>query len=338
MYGKGAMTNRERFRAVLNFEPVDRLPMVEWATWWDKTLDRWYGEGLPRDLGGTCEIGEFFGMDAQRQWWINGRSATCPQPPGHGKPIMSTREDYLALKPHLYEAQPFDADVIRKWAELQKSGESVVWISLDGFFWFPRTLFGIEPHLYAFYDQPELMKEINDDLLAFNLRALDQFCEICVPDFMTFGEDMSYNHGPMISEPLFEEFIAPYYSRIVPKILEYGITPIVDSDGDITELVKWFTRLGIQGFLPLERMAGVDVAELRRAHPTLRMMGAFDKTVMHRGEEAIRAEFERLLPVMRQGGFVPSVDHQTPPQVSIEQYRLYVSLLKEYCEKAGGSS
>ena len=30
----------------------------------------------------------------------------------------------------------------------------------EGFFWFPRKLFGIENHLYSFYDYPELYLEI----------------------------------------------------------------------------------------------------------------------------------------------------------------------------------
>jgi hypothetical protein len=37
---------------------------------------------------------------------------------------------------------------------------------------------------------------------------------------------------------------------------------------------------------------------------------------------------------MRTGGFIPSVDHQTPPGVSLEQYQLYVRLLKEYMTAA----
>ncbi len=60
------------------------------------------------------------------------------------------------------------------------------------------------------------------------------------------------------------------------------------------------------------------------------MIGHYDKMVMNRGEAAIRAEFERLLPLMRTGRFVPSVDHQTPPGVSFEQYRTYLRLLEEY--------
>jgi uroporphyrinogen-III decarboxylase len=55
---------------------------------------------------------------------------------------------------------------------------------------------------------------------------------------------------------------------------------------------------------------------------------------MHLGEARMRQEFERLMPAMRQGGFIPSCDHQTPPEVSLEDYRLYVRLLREYCEAA----
>jgi hypothetical protein len=33
---------------------------------------------------------------------------------------------------------------------------------------------------------------------------------------------------------------------------------------------------------------------------------------------------------MQSGGFIPSVDHQTPPHVTIDQYRLYRRLLDEY--------
>ena len=34
----------------MSFEPFDRLPLLEWAGWWNKTIDRWHGAGLPTDL------------------------------------------------------------------------------------------------------------------------------------------------------------------------------------------------------------------------------------------------------------------------------------------------
>jgi hypothetical protein len=153
---------------------------------------------------------------------------------------------------------------------------------------------------------------------------------VCVPTFLTLAEDMSYNHGPMISRQIFEEFLAPYYRQLVAVLDELGILLIVDTDGDVTLLAPWLQDVGVAGVLPLERQAGVDGLKLRRQFPALRLIGHFDKMTMDRGEAALRAEFERLVPLMKTGGFIPSVDHQTPPGVSLEQYRLYLRLLEEY--------
>ena len=78
------------------------------------------------------------------------------------------------------------------------------------------------------------------------------------------------------------------------------------------------------------------VNRIRAQYPDFLMIGGFDKTVMHQGEAAMRAEFERLLPAIRSGGYLPSVDHQTPPDVDIPTYRVYMRLLNEYCRKIHG--
>ena len=80
----------------------------------------------------------------------------------------------------------------------------------------------------------------------------------------------------------------------------------------------------------MERQAGVDGLKLRQQYPKLLMVGHFDKMTMNRGEAAMRAEFERLVPLMKTGGFIPSVDHQTPPGVSLAEYRVFLKLLHEY--------
>lgn len=330
------MENVSRFRKVLNFKAADRLPVMEWATWWDKTISRWRQEGLPDSVISGTDIMEYFGLDVHKQFWIRPIGSSAPRPAAHGKSIIGepNMDNYLKTKEHLYPHTAFDRAEAEKWAAKKEKGEAIIWITLEGFFWHPRTLLGIEEHMYAFYDDPELMHAMNRDLLEFNIRVLDEFCSICVPDFMTFAEDMSYNNGPMVSRTIFDEFMAPYYSQIVPRLKEYGIETIIDSDGDVHKLIPWFEDVGVQGFLPLERQAGVDIQRLRDDHPRLKIIGGFDKTLMHKGEDAMRAEFERLFPVMCQGGYIPSCDHQTPPDVSIENYRTYVTLLGEYCRKA----
>lgn len=334
------MTTRERFQAVMNFQPFDRLPLVEWAHWWDRTIARWKTEGLPASFSGMeerYEIARFFGQDLYFQDWVRSRTGECPVAPEHGAGIIKSMDDYEKILPFLYPdpSRAIDSAQWKLWADMQRRGEAVLWITLEGFFWFPRELLGIEPHLYAFYDEPELMHRINGDLAAWMLKCIDAINVYCAPDFMTFAEDMSYNHGAMISEELFDEFILPYYGRVIPRLKEQGTISMIDSDGDVTIPAWWFERAGIEGILPLERQAGVDIARLRKEHPRMRFIGHFDKLVMNRGKEAVRAEFERVLPTARTGGFIVSVDHQTPPGVCYQEYLQFMALFREYAEKAG---
>ena len=329
------MNTRERFQAVMNFQPFDRLPMIEWATWWDKTIDRWHTEELPAAIADRYDLYRHFGLDIYYQNWVPVRCKGIPKPAYHGAPLISSMDEYEKLLPLLYPKPAIDAAVWKQRAAEQQKGDAVLWYTVDGFFWFPRVLLGIEPHLYAFYDQPELMHRINTDLASWIIQVVDEINAVCTPDFMTFGEDMSYNHGPMLSKELFDKFLKPYYAKVIPRIKERGTLAITDSDGDVTVPAFWFEEAGLDGILPLERQAGVDMARLRREHPKMRFIGHFDKMTMPKGEPAMRAEFERLLPTMAKGGFIPSVDHQTPPGVSLANYHIYLKLLKEYAEKAG---
>ena len=99
-------------------------------------------------------------------------------------------------------------------------------------------------------------------------------------------------------------------------------------------MVPWLQSVGLEGILPLECQAGVNIPRLRTLVPDFILIGGFDKMVMKNGEEAMRAEFERILPVMKSGRYVPGVDHQTPPDVSLENYHIYVRLLHEYARRA----
>ena len=330
------MTPRDRFREILNFQmPDDRLPMVEWAAWWDKTIDRWRNEGLPNGM--TLEESQkYFDLDVMMLISANPRSAQCPSPAGHGAPIITDEPSYEQIRPYLYTDECIGR--MRKQAlqfkEKHDKGDVILRLWLDGFFWFPRTLLGIENHLYAFYDQPGLMHRINRDLAEFNLRAINELCDILIPDMVGFAEDMSYNHGPMLSYELFREFLLPYYRKVVPGIKKYGSKVFVDTDGNVTDMIPWLQEAGIEGVYPLERQAGVDLVQIRKDYPDFLMMGGYDKMVMSKGKTEMKAEFERLLPVMKSGGYIPSVDHQTPPEVSLENYRIYIELFREYSRKA----
>ncbi len=330
------MTERERFRKMMRFEPgLDHLVRAEWAPWWDKTIIRWEQEGLPPGQSGD-EIMQNFGLTLMPFLMPDPRSPGFPAEPQFGSGVITNEREYDELKKYMYSDKAIENYLAyAKYLRARDKEDSIIiHYRCEGFFWFPRTLLGIERHFYAFYDQPELLHKINTDLCDFILRGIEATWDECLPDLMGIAEDMSYNHGPMLSHALFQEFIKPYYLRLSSLTKKYDVPLLLDSDGDVTAMIPWLYESGIDGIYPLERQAGVDILALRQKYPHLLMIGGYDKMVMSKGEEAMRAEFERIFPIMCSGGYLNSVDHQTPPEVSLEQYHIYLKLLWEYTEKA----
>ena len=325
------MTSRERYKSILEFRKPDRLPFTEWAPWWDKTLDRWAEEGLARDMP-HYERFAYFGLEPMDALHA---APWLPPAPYHGAAVITSEAQYDEMRGEI-----FSDEHIRKSCERalelkarHEADETSTRFTVNGFFWFPRRCFGIEPHLFAFYDHAELMKRMCADLLAFNMRGISAVTDIVAPDIFHISEDMSYNNGPMLSEEMFREFIRPYYKVLIPHCKKCGLKVFIDTDGDVAPMIPWLVESGADGILPLERQAGVDIVQIRRDYPGLLLFGGFDKMVMNRGEAAIHAEFERILPVIRSGGYIPGVDHQTPPGVSLEQFKCFVRVLKEYTQK-----
>jgi hypothetical protein len=88
----------------MNFEPVDRLPRWEWAMWWDKTIERWHGEGLPKEyhFSEVFDIAQYFGLDPYQQYWFSTTDPTIAATQHHVEGIVSNMDDYLRVRPHLF--------------------------------------------------------------------------------------------------------------------------------------------------------------------------------------------------------------------------------------------
>lgn len=331
------MKANERFSNLIKGKEIDRLPIIEWAPYWHLTLQRWYKEGLnitADGVQGNYAVQKFFGLDGCVQTYYHFKGDNTPPPLSHGSGIMKNEADYDRISKTLFKepSQLFDKEHYTWLKKTQEEGDTLHFFTVDGFFWMPRELFGIEPHLYSFYDYPELLHRICTDYVVWLKKVFEYVGNTFKFDFMSFAEDMSYNNGPMLSKDTFDEFLSPYYRKVVPMLKKMDTPVFIDSDGDITKAVDWYAEVGADGMFPLERQAGVDVALYIEKQPQMAFLGHFDKMCMKFGEQAMRKEFERIMPSARKGKVIPSVDHQTPPDVSIENYRTFIRLFKEYAK------
>ena len=212
-------------------------------------------------------------------------------------------------------------DIILKAA----TTDEPVGLWIDGFYGWPRELMGFETLVYAFYDEPELIKAINRQHTEFIKQYVKIFTSRIKIDYVCFFEDMAYNNGAFISPELFQEFIQPYYVEIMAYLRESNIEKIVfDSDGNTVELARLFVELGFDGHYPLEIASGSHPEILRERYPNLALIGGIDKRALIAGRDAIDKELSKLPPLLDKGGFIPTVDHRVPPDVTLDNYKYYV--------------
>jgi uroporphyrinogen decarboxylase len=200
-----------------------------------------------------------------------------------------------------------------------------------GFLHFPRYLMGFENLMMAYYDQPDLIMDMLDYWCEFNISLAKKVFKDVKADWVTIGEDMAYKGRSMISPEMFRKFMLPFYRRLTGFLRDNGVDVIfVDSDGYVHELIPLWIEGGVNGTWPLEIAAGNDLIKLRREYPDFILSGGIDKMAVARGKEAIDKELYGKLPALLPlGGFIPSIDHVPPEDVSLENWTYYSQLKKK---------
>lgn len=180
------------------------------------------------------------------------------------------------------------------------------------------------------------MHDINQFFLDMFTKYMTKVTVLLQPEVLYFAEDLSGKNGPMISPECFDEFLGAYYKKLTPVLKANGVQNIfVDTDGEFSLLIPNFLKAGIDGFLPMDVNAGMDIVKVREQFPTVKFIGAYNKLELEKTKEDIDREFARLLPVIRQGGYVPGLDHQATPDTPYENYLYYIERLKEVMKQAG---
>ncbi len=205
-------------------------------------------------------------------------------------------------------------------------------LNAPSFFGWIRSLVGLENTLFLFYDDPQLIHQMNTFYESFIITVLEEAVSKVEFDFVNFFEDMAYNHGPLISPQAFREFMLSHYKRVTSFLRHHGVDIIcVDCDGNMEELIPLWLEGGVNVVWPLEVAAGMDALALRKKYgESLGLWGNIDKRALAKGKEDIEREVMSKVPLLvKQGGFIPMVDHVVPPDVSLENYLYYLQLIKK---------
>jgi len=257
---------------------------------------------------------------------------------------VKNRDDWERMKAERFQLRLRDRLPVDWEAQVEAFNKRDYPLSMGGanvsFFGSLRELLGDVNHLMAYYDQPELIHDMCDFLCNFWIELFEPVLQRVKPDVLEIFEDMAFKNGPMISPAMVREFMVPYYRRLIGFVRDHGVRHIaVDTDGDCMKLIEPFLEAGVTAMYPWEVQAGMNIVEIRKAYPKLRMLGGLDKRALAQSQEAIERELQSKIPVMlEQGGYIPYADHLIPPDVSWANYQYYRRRLVEISEQVYGTS
>jgi len=352
------VNQRDAFQAIMNFERPDTLCQFEWG-YWDETLARWRDEGLPADAApwDDCGITHYFRPPLERGLFprferevfeedeasrvvrteegiVCRESKVGTRFPQFIRHPVTNRDEFEEIKfridPKTPGRYPDDWD---DWAAKAKDFPHVLCLGRreNGFFGWLRELMGLERLLFAYIEEPDFIHEICRCHVGFLQGLYERALRDVEFDFVFMWEDMAYKNGPLISPDFFRTFMLPYYKEMVDFYRQLGAKWIlVDTDGNISQLIPLFVEAGVDGLLPFEVAAGMDVRAVRATYPELRILGGIDKRALSAGPDAIDRELGSKLPEMfRSGGYLPSVDHHVHPEVSYGNFKYYLRKSRE---------
>ena len=346
------MTERERALRMFNHQEADRIPMKDAP--WAGTLRRWKQEGLPEGVSWE----DYFGFDK----WV---TILADNSPRFESKILEKTDRYtirttqwggtqkvfneLDSTPEMLDYFCKTSD---KWPEVKERmmtycEERIPWKRLEdnyakwksegrfmrlmlyfGFDVSHSRLTGTENMLIGMYEEPEWISDIYETYLNVSLdlsqRILDAGYEF---DGVFFMDDMGYKGSTFFSPDIYRELLKPYHKKACDWAHERGMVTELHSCGYIEPFIPDLIDAGIQMVNPLEIKAGMDPFKLKELYgDKLAFHGGINAQIMD-NLDLVRAEMERIIPAMKEGGgYVFACDHTIPNSVSFETMKQIAEL------------
>jgi hypothetical protein len=357
------MSIRERFNRVLHWQKPDRVPNMDFG-YWPEIYETWHQQGLPAEITNDVQVEKYLGLEGLEQIpWVpanlgmlphfefkvleekgdhiivqdhegviserHKHSASIPRMLKHA---LETKDDWEVFKrEHLVIEQPERIGDVKAAVEAAHAAGMPIRFNGGSIYGWLRNWMGVENLSIAVIEEPMWVEEMMEHLTNLSLWVIERaFADKPEVDVAWWWEDMCYNCGPLLSPKHFKQMMVPRYKRITRELKKHGIdVNVLDCDGQIYALAPLWLEAGINCMFPLEA-AHTDPLKIRETFgESMPLIGGVNKIELAKGKDAIDRELERLHPMVQQGGFIPTVDHRCPPDVSWDNYCYYVEKKKE---------
>ncbi len=361
---------RELFLNIMQFKKPDRAPIWDVEGIMEQTERLWYKKGdIPREVKAssimgydsqlfTFNFGDQFPLPAftPKVLSVEGDYITTVDPFGFvvkrhrlntltptdyvyiGAPL-STREDWEKMK------KRYDPTDVRRYPsywgdelfEYYNETSRPVTIGMN---WGPARgikngyMFGFDRFMQLLINEPEVLEDMFEFWADFIIRYLEPFIDKLQVDSFIFKEDgMGYKNSTLISPKMFKNIYQPHMKRVVDFLHSKNVRVIgYYSSGNLKPLIPRFIETGINLLVPLECAAEMDAVELRKEYgKDLLMIGNISREAVMKDKASVEKEVMSKVPfLMEKGGYIPAIDDAVMPDMSYENVKYCIDLIKEF--------
>ena len=350
-----AMNSRERFLAVVRCEALDTVPLPCLFHPFDpETIQRWYREGLRRDVHviqqfgfermevAPVALGLLPGLAAadveeSEEWRVGTDREHVEDTVGRTDAArerfpLRGREQWAMVRGRLNPESParyprFFEDYCRE----RRGRDYPLGLQLSGPFSALHDWMGLRRLGNATRTEHSWVEEMVAYLSDFAVQAAQRAVLNLDLDFVIIKEPWAYRTGALGSPEEFDRLFGPFYRRVAGFLRGAGVPAItVQARGQVADLIPFWLASGVNCLAFLDVAGGLDAVALRERYGRgLVLIGNLDHAVLACQWRDIADEVLAKVPaLLAEGGYFPAVDEPVPSDVPLESYEYYLALLR----------
>ena len=184
------------------------------------------------------------------------------------------------------------------------------------------------------YDDPGLITEICDAYTEWVIESAQIAYNAGAIDVFNISDDWGGTTSLLMAPKHLREFFVKPFGDIVRGLRKFNIPVLMHNDGRIWDVLDDLVNTGINGFHPVEKAAGMDLAKVKERYKgRLCLIGNINnKTTMVTGtaEDVKKEALECLKIAAPGGGYILATDHSLHDDIPTENVYAYIETAKKY--------
>ena len=192
-------------------------------------------------------------------------------------------------------------------------------------------MMGFETFSFALFENPDLVKGLNNKLGELVLSMFEVFAQHDNVDVLWFSDDIAFTNGLMVSPEVLDQLFFPWLKKIGDLAAKYDKPLIYHTDGILYDVFDRIIECGVDAIHPIEPKA-MKIADVKRRYgDKLCLIGHVDVDLLARGTpKQVRAQIEENIKVAGyNGGYIIGSGNSIPEYVNYENYIAMLEFTKE---------